>query len=223
MYFHFRLNHWFKEKVDNIQSILISFLWWKFKGLTWKRIRSVLEISILFSACTGVRILWAHLADSLSNPKISTKTLWPKPELMLMDLTISLTGRHLSSKTVQWMASNCFSAVEVFGQTEQRAPSVPFLPGLNLPRTFSQLNLKKKQSSASIFIVFTCIFTYVSLADTVMTARVIVLSIFRFVADLCSVSPAEKSRLNNFFEINKKWYWVTKLKIFRNALFLGEV
>ena len=56
---------------------------WKFSGLAWKRVRSVLEILILFNLCSCVNNLGTHLAASLLILEISVKTVWseqqPKP------------------------------------------------------------------------------------------------------------------------------------------------
>ena len=69
----------------------------KFFGLTWKQVRTVLEMLTLFSSCC-VSILGPHLADSLSISKLSVKTVWTKPEMKPMDTAICWIVIHLSSR-----------------------------------------------------------------------------------------------------------------------------
>ena len=75
----------------NYVSSWITNLLWKFLGLAWKWVRTVLEMSTFFSFCSGVNVLGTHLADSMLICKISVKIMWTKPELMLMDLAIFWT------------------------------------------------------------------------------------------------------------------------------------
>ena len=92
----------------------VTNLQWKFFGLAWKWVRSVLEMSTLFSSCSDVSIFGTQFADSLLISKISVKTVWTKPELMSIDLAICQPVRRLSSKIIQWMASICSSVIEGF-------------------------------------------------------------------------------------------------------------
>ena len=68
-------------------------LQWKIFGLTWKQVISVLEMSTLFCLGCNVNIFGTCLVNNLHIPKISDKTVWTKPELMLIDLAICKTIR----------------------------------------------------------------------------------------------------------------------------------
>ena len=82
-------------------SFWITNMYWNNLGLAWKRVRSVLEMTTLFSLCSYVRYLWTYLASSLLILKISIKIMQPQPELISMDLAICWTVRHLIFKTIR--------------------------------------------------------------------------------------------------------------------------
>ena len=112
------------------------YLQWKFLGLTWKWVRSVQEMSTLFSLYTSISILGTHLADNLLISKILVKTGLTETEVITMDLAICSTARRLSYKTIQWMATTCSSVVEIFEQPDQESTSVLSLSWSNSATNF---------------------------------------------------------------------------------------
>ena len=152
-------------------------------------------MSTHFTFCSDVSILGNHLANILLIPKIRVKRMWTKPELMLVDFTICWTVRHLSSKTIWWMAWTYSSMVKIFRRSDQGSASCCSWP-VWIPRpTSSQLHRKRSPQQISVsyphrfslgIIFFFCRYF--------VTTRASILFISKFVADFSPLYGPHQQR-----------------------------